>query len=56
MAAECTHLDRIKVTQTDKHVCEDCIKTGDRIGLLEFPWSCCRLQPVPDFSPASRIG
>ncbi len=29
MAAECTHLDQIKITTTDKHVCEDCIKTGD---------------------------
>jgi len=29
MAAECTHFDQIKITTTDKHVCEDCIKTGD---------------------------
>ncbi len=29
MATECTHLDQIKFTHTDKHVCEDCIKTGD---------------------------
>ena len=25
----CKHLDQIKVMSTDKHVCEDCIKTGD---------------------------
>ena len=29
MAAECTHLDQIRLTNTDKHVCEECIKTGD---------------------------
>lgn len=29
MAGTCTHLDDIKVTQTAKHVCEDCIKTHD---------------------------
>ena len=25
----CTHLDGIKIEQTNEHVCEDCIKTGD---------------------------
>ena len=29
MPTECTHLDHIKVTKTTKHVCEDCVKTGD---------------------------
>jgi uncharacterized UBP type Zn finger protein len=29
MAAQCTHLDEIKVTATDKHVCAECIKRGD---------------------------
>lgn len=29
MANECTHLDRIRVTSPAKHVCEDCVKTGD---------------------------
>jgi len=29
MAAECTHLDQIKMTRVGKHECEDCIKTGD---------------------------
>ena len=27
--AVCTHLDQIKIETTDKHVCEDCIKTGN---------------------------
>ncbi len=27
--AECTHVNQIKITHSDKHVCEDCIKTGD---------------------------
>ena len=26
---ECNHLSQIKITKTDKHVCEDCVKTGD---------------------------
>ena len=25
----CTHIEKAKSTNTDKHVCEDCIKTGD---------------------------
>ena len=29
MAAECTHLDQIRITTTNKHVCEECVKTGD---------------------------
>ena len=28
MPNECTHLDQIKIRQTDTPVCEDCIKTG----------------------------
>ena len=26
---ECTHLSEIQVRNTDKHVCEDCVKIGD---------------------------
>jgi len=26
---QCTHLDRIRIETANKHVCEDCIKTGD---------------------------
>ena len=29
MAKTCTHLDQIKIKQTNKHGCEDCLKTGD---------------------------
>jgi uncharacterized UBP type Zn finger protein len=25
----CGHLDRIRLTSTGKHVCEDCVRTGD---------------------------
>ncbi len=30
MSKTCTHLDLIKVTQPTRHVCDDCVKTGDR--------------------------
>jgi uncharacterized UBP type Zn finger protein len=29
MLESCEHLDQIKITRTDKHVCEECAKTGD---------------------------
>jgi uncharacterized UBP type Zn finger protein len=29
MPETCSHLNQIKFTHADKHVCEDCIKTGD---------------------------
>ena len=29
MAGQCSHLDQIKIKKTNKHVCEDCVKTGD---------------------------
>jgi uncharacterized UBP type Zn finger protein len=29
MTTTCKHTDQIKITNTKKHVCEDCIKTGD---------------------------
>jgi len=29
MPAACTHLDQIRITSTEEHVCEDCVKTGD---------------------------
>jgi uncharacterized UBP type Zn finger protein len=29
MATTCTHLNQIKIVNTDKHVCEDCVKIGD---------------------------
>lgn len=27
--APCKHLNQIKLTNTDKHVCEECVKMGD---------------------------
>ena len=29
MAKKCKHLDQIKITTTDTHVCEECVKLGD---------------------------
>ncbi len=29
MAAKCIHLDQIRIAGTDKHVCQECIKTGN---------------------------
>lgn len=29
MASTCEHLDHVHVTATNKHVCEDCARTGD---------------------------
>ena len=30
MPQDCSHLDQMKITKTEKTVCEDCVKTGDR--------------------------
>ena len=30
MAKTCTHTDLIRVTEHGKHVCEECVKMGDR--------------------------
>jgi uncharacterized UBP type Zn finger protein len=30
MATQCTHLDQIKIKHTTKHVCEECVKMGDK--------------------------
>jgi uncharacterized UBP type Zn finger protein len=29
MTKHCKHLDQAKMTTTGKHVCEECVKTGD---------------------------
>ncbi len=29
MAKKCKHLNQIKITTTDTHVCEECVKMGD---------------------------
>ena len=40
MPSTCTHLDQIRITKTDTHVCEDCIKTGDRWVHLRLCLEC----------------
>ncbi len=40
MGAACSHLDQIRITTTDAHVCEDCVKTGDRWVHLRMCLSC----------------
>jgi uncharacterized UBP type Zn finger protein len=40
MAAECRHLDQIKITSAGKHVCEDCIKMGDKWVHLRMCLGC----------------
>ena len=37
---QCTHLDEIRFTSTDKHVCEECVKTGDRWVHLRLCLEC----------------
>jgi uncharacterized UBP type Zn finger protein len=62
MGQECTHLDSIRVTQTDTHVCEDCIKTGDtwvhlRMCLTCGHVGCCDSSPNRHASKhANQIG
>ncbi len=46
MPETCSHLDQIKFRHTDKHVCEDCVKTGDswvhlRLCLICGHVGCC---------------
>lgn len=36
----CTHLDQIRIETTDKHACEDCIKTGDTWVHLRLCLTC----------------
>lgn len=40
MAVECTHLNEVKVTRSNKHVCEDCVKLGDTWVHLRLCLSC----------------
>jgi uncharacterized UBP type Zn finger protein len=40
MAKKCKHLDQIKFTTTDKHVCEECVKIGDSWVHLRMCMSC----------------
>jgi uncharacterized UBP type Zn finger protein len=43
MVKKCTHLDQIKVKQTDKRVCEDCVKIGDTWVHLRLCLTCGRV-------------
>ena len=40
MAEDCTHLDQIKVTETDKRVCEECVRLGDTWVHLRLCMTC----------------
>ena len=40
MATECTHLDQIKIKQTNNRVCEECVKMGDTWVHLRLCLSC----------------
>jgi uncharacterized UBP type Zn finger protein len=40
MSQECSHLAHPKVTSTKKHVCEDCVKTGDSWVHLRLCMEC----------------
>lgn len=40
MATSCTHLDQIKVTTPKTHVCEECVKMGDRWVHLRMCLTC----------------
>jgi uncharacterized UBP type Zn finger protein len=40
MPEECTHLNQIKIRETNKHVCEDCAKTGDTWVHLRLCLTC----------------
>ncbi|HXP16011.1 MAG TPA: UBP-type zinc finger domain-containing protein [Terriglobales bacterium] len=43
MVNKCTHLDQIKIKQTDKRVCEDCVKIGDTWVHLRLCLTCGRV-------------
>ena len=40
MSESCAHLGEIKIRNTHKHVCEDCIKTGDSWVHLRLCMEC----------------
>ena len=40
MAAKCSHLNQIKVTETTVHVCEACVRMGDRWVHLRMCLEC----------------
>ena len=40
MAVTCTHSDQIHVTKTKTHVCEECVRMGDRWVHLRLCLTC----------------
>ena len=40
MSAKCKHLNQVKITTTNKHVCEECVKTGDTWVHLRLCMEC----------------
>ena len=36
----CKHMNQIKITTTDKHTCEECVKLGDTWVHLRLCLSC----------------
>lgn len=40
MNANCSHLNQIKIAETDTRVCEDCVRTGDTWVHLRLCLSC----------------
>ena len=40
LSSKCSHLKQIKFQTTQKHVCEDCVKTGDSWVHLRLCLSC----------------
>jgi len=63
MPEQCSHLDQIKVRQTNKHVCEECVELGDtwvhlRMCLVCGQVGCCdssRNNTPPGISTAPNI-
>jgi uncharacterized UBP type Zn finger protein len=50
MAEKCTHLDQIKITNTEKNFCEECVASGDtwlhlRLCLTCGHVGCCDSSP-----------
>jgi uncharacterized UBP type Zn finger protein len=40
MTSECTHVNQIKIVNTDKRFCEDCVKIGDSWVHLRLCLTC----------------
>jgi uncharacterized UBP type Zn finger protein len=40
MPPECSHLDQIRVTETDQHVCRECVEAGDSWVHLRMCLTC----------------